>query len=65
MLHDELWQRAVPEDTDAPGMSIFLCVGCLERRLGRRLTPADLKAVGISELNAIDSDRLADRKGHR
>jgi hypothetical protein len=36
MVADALWLSVVP---DGRGM---LCVGCLERRLGRRLTAADL-----------------------
>lgn len=35
-VHDELWERYGP----ARGV---LCVGCLERIMGRRLTPKDLK----------------------
>jgi hypothetical protein len=42
----------------------FLCVGCLEGRLGRRLTPADFAPWAINERSVLDSPRLADRKGH-
>jgi hypothetical protein len=36
MLRDELWATiAKPE--------AFLCLGCIEKRLGRHLTQADLK----------------------
>lgn len=34
-VHDELWQRVVP---DKCGM---LCIGCLEKRVGRPLTRED------------------------
>jgi len=37
-LHDELWATVAPPGTDG-----FLCFDCVERRLGRRLTQADLK----------------------
>jgi hypothetical protein len=36
MVHDEIWAAAHM----APNGG-FLCIGCLERRLRRRLTPAD------------------------
>ena len=41
MVHAELWYRAVPEEFNARGMTIFLCIGCLEARIGRRLIRAD------------------------
>ena len=37
-VHDELWR-----DYGVEGM---LCIGCLERRLGRKLTPEDFKGKG-------------------
>jgi len=41
----------------------FLCVGGLEERLGRLLTPADFAPFPINERSALDAARLADRKG--
>jgi hypothetical protein len=41
----------------------FLCVGCLEARLGRRLTPTDFPPLRVNEPHRIDSPRLRDRKG--
>src|SRR5262245_59749408 len=41
MVHDHLWEAA--------GMAPdggFLCIGCLETRLGRRLAPADFRGRG-------------------
>jgi hypothetical protein len=37
MLHNAVWQEAHPADD---GM---LCIGCVEERLGRRLTPGDFR----------------------
>jgi hypothetical protein len=37
MIHDDLWRAAVPSEA---GM---LCVGCCERRLGRRLRREDFR----------------------
>lgn len=38
MVHDEVWQAAGADTEFGWGM---LCIGCLEVRLGRTLTPAD------------------------
>ena len=35
MVHDDIW------DSVSENLYGMLCVGCLEERLGRRLTPAD------------------------
>ena len=56
MVDRELWAAARGPQ---PG---FLCIGCLERRLGRELTAADFLGVSLNEPNACDSPRLADRK---
>jgi hypothetical protein len=51
MVHDEVWAAA--------GMSTGrLCVGCLEDRLGRQLTPADFTDCKMNDL-AIADDRYA------
>src|SRR6266508_3636744 len=55
MVRDRLWK--------ASGMKGgFLCVGCLEARLGRRLTPRDFTKAIINNLSPWDSPRLAARK---
>jgi hypothetical protein len=62
MLHDDVWAEAVGELAETYGL--MLCIGCVERRPGGRLTPDDFN--GSLEINSpswIDSDRLADRKG--
>jgi hypothetical protein len=41
MLHDELWAAIAEPDA-------FLCFDCTERRLGRRLTQADLTACSFN-----------------
>jgi len=64
MVHRELWERAVPEDAMARSMTVFLCVGCLERRLGRELTAADFKHVSLNRDSVCDSHRLSKRKRH-
>ena len=47
MVLDEIWNAVVPE---VDGM---LCVGCLEKRLGRTLTKHDFSQYPINELPGI------------
>jgi hypothetical protein len=42
MVHNHLWLKA------NPGGAGKLCVGCLERRLGRRLTPGDFTDCSLN-----------------
>jgi hypothetical protein len=65
MVHDEVWEAAgMPPSTIMAygGNGDFLCVGCLEVRLGRRLTPADFTKVPINNPTPWDTPRLASRK---
>ena len=54
-VHDEIWKVA--------GMdSGFLCIGCLERRIGRRLGPADFTDYPINDpTDPWHTPRLASR----
>lgn len=48
MVTDDLWQRAT---SDWPGSRRrYLCVGCIEARIGRELTPADFKDCNVNDL---------------
>jgi hypothetical protein len=58
VVHDDLWRAAGMDDG-------YLCVGCLERRIGRHLTPADFADVPLNEPNPNDTPRLAARKAGR
>ncbi len=51
MVLDELWVRI--------GQPDVLCIGCLEKRLGRPLTAADFSDLPINEPGPRDSVRLA------
>ena len=56
MVHDRVWKEARPEDW---GM---LCVGCLEKRLGRRLTPRDFTGAPVNNPHVKrKSDRILSR----
>jgi hypothetical protein len=64
MLLNEVWSAAAGELANTRG--VMLCIGCLERRLGRRLTPDDFDwSLSINSPSPMDTDRLADRKGQR
>jgi hypothetical protein len=67
-LTEEIWAEANDGVVGAHGL---LCIGCVELRLGRRLTPADFTAPADSphgsQANApnwLSTDRLADRVGY-
>ncbi len=45
MVHDHLWAAAGMGGEDGAG---FLCIGCLEFRLGRELTAADFTDAMIN-----------------
>ena len=59
MVQDEVWHHVNP---DRDGM---LCIGCLEKRLGRKLTPADFIECPLNDDHHeyIKSARLLDRMG--
>lgn len=58
MVHDTVWDSVVK----GGGM---LCIGCLEGRLGRTLTPQDftLCMVNLDHRNYAKSERLLNRLG--
>lgn len=47
-VHDRVWAAAGMATGTPAG---FLCIGCLEDRLGRRLTAADFTAAHINSLD--------------
>ena len=66
MVHRHVWQAAgMPKDrvlgydeTDGN----FLCIACLETRLGRILTPDDFPDLPVNEPGPADTPLLAARK---
>jgi hypothetical protein len=60
---DFLWQEAgMPLENEMLWSSGFLCVGCLEKRLGRELTAEDFPDYPINHQHHLDTPRLASRK---
>ena len=55
MVHDDLWPLAKDGG--------FLCISCLEGRLGRRLTPVDFKDVPANDPGHPDFGRV--HRSHR
>jgi hypothetical protein len=59
MLHDEIWQAAITATKPLKRIR-FLCVGCIEERLGRELNPADFTDAPINR-QSWNSTRLKAR----
>jgi hypothetical protein len=50
MVHDHIWAAAgMPP---IPAMRDYLCVGCIEARLGHQLTAADFTDVDVNSISA-------------
>jgi hypothetical protein len=58
MVQDAVWAKAVPKDN-----GVVLCIGCLEKRLGRQLRGRDFKREVLLNYSARfhRSHRLLDR----
>jgi hypothetical protein len=55
MVTADVWEAVMPND---PGdMTLFLCVECLEERLGRRLTSGDFTDAVVNAMNLVDDSR--------
>jgi hypothetical protein len=62
MVRDEVWERAWADRDRLPHGKEFLCVGCLETRLGRMLTHADFTDAPVNTYSKRGaSARLRDR----
>jgi hypothetical protein len=65
MVHDSIWITAGMPFVMVyarDGETGYLCVGCLEGRLGRQLHPQDFTDAPINEPSPRDTPRLAVRK---
>jgi hypothetical protein len=62
MLHDAVWNSAWIGRYRSPiGLDGQLCIGCLERRLGRTLMHCDFTDGPVNKERSPRSDRLRDR----
>lgn len=60
-VEEDVWQQAKTGELDG-----MLCIGCLEQRIGRPLTPADFIDAPVNyEGGFPHSDRLKNRLGHK
>jgi hypothetical protein len=61
-VHDEIWLQAWDHISRLPGQQI-LCTGCLEKRIGRRLTPRDFTDAPTNDphRDSFVSDRMFER----
>jgi hypothetical protein len=56
MVHNVLWLQAVEHYEEMRrDKTVVLCIGCLENRIGRRLTPDDFT---VCPLNQVDYYRF-------
>ncbi len=64
MVHDDIWaQSGAPTRgvMDNRTRGYYLCIGCLEQRLGRQLTAADFPDYPVNQLRACNTARLNNR----
>jgi hypothetical protein len=61
MVTDEVWTNAGMGPAKIIGLDVrdLLCIGCLEIRLQRKLTPADFKDVPLNDLRVHRTTRFA------
>jgi hypothetical protein len=68
MVRDAVWLAAgMPPSQVRPYGETdgdFLCIGCLEKRLSRRLTRRDFTKAPINDPSPWDTARLASRKSN-
>jgi hypothetical protein len=62
MVHDTVWNSAWLGRHRSPiGVDGQLCIGCLERRLGRSLMHCDFPDAPVNTERSLRSDRFRDR----
>lgn len=60
MVKNSIWKEAQKQ-----GKVDFLCIGCLENRLGRQLVSDDFADVMLNYWKFKQTDRLIDRLGEK
>jgi len=63
MVHDHIWRSSgAPARAVTPGgPGFYLCIGCLEIRLGRQLFAGDFTDTPVNKPRREYTDRLNDR----
>lgn len=67
MVSDEVWAAAgmdashIPDDDAPDSEHYYLCIGCLEARLGRELAAGDFTDVPLNRRTGTQTPRLRDR----
>lgn len=62
MVHDRIWvQCGAPVRTRISQPGCYLCIGCLEIRLGRELVAADFTGAPVNATRDSNTKRLNDR----
>ena len=64
MVHDRIWKESGAPTRlvmTVPGAGHYLCIGCLETRIGRQLTPDDFPDYPVNEPGPWNTDRLNKR----
>jgi hypothetical protein len=64
MVKDSVWEQATglcASDNFYPWDQAFYCIGCLEQRLGRRLTSADFTDAPLNDPAQCPERRYSDR----
>lgn len=58
-IHDSVWAQTQLRRTDG-----CLCIGCVERRIGRRLRPEDFASTRNNRPHEMMSNRFLSRLGY-
>jgi hypothetical protein len=61
MVHDQIWERAGMVARRPYDDHVYLCIGCLEQRIGRELKPGDFTGAPVNLFLESASDRLRSR----
>lgn len=63
MVHSKIWREFVPENK----YDTMLCIGCLEKRMDRKLIPKDFKDCLLNDegFSTSRSNRLLTRMGYK
>jgi len=64
MVEDELWKLGTIYADDYCGEDVMLCIGCLENRIGGKLTARDFLELPINQGFFPRSARFMDRLAH-